>query len=295
MNGVFSFIRNLSLTKNHEVWSPVVSKLVDELKSVRTSQVQRSNILEALEPYVLQRSFRNTKEDDLLRGKADLLRLWDFLLRYMEVILQVQQKRKVFAFVVAIMDRKEFSLGALPKSASARASKMHLQFTQRYYALLVQTFVRVVKSAEAKANSPSDFMQFHAQAVAIFFFRLPLVGGRIVNVLEQKREEQIAARAIAAKSKADAEGQRDTNGKEDGSEDAKEDEKEEEENDENGVVAGGKKTDERKPKNEPAPPMRSNSPAVSTMVSVFCEMNPTRCMKSFNFIGVDNCIRISHV
>ena len=245
MNGVFSFIRNLSLAKNHQVWTPGVSKLVDELKSVRTSQVQRAKILEQLEPFVVQASFKNTKEEEILRAKADLLRLWDFLLRYMEVLLQVQQKRKVFAFVVAIMDRREFSLAAAHGIAqTSRSSKLHLQSTQRYHALLVQTFVRVVKSAGAKANSPAEFMQFHAQAAAIFFFRLPLVGGRIVNVLQQKREEQTASSNASVESK------------ERGEEDARENGKKKYKS---GEAQAGEV--------EAPPQVRANSPAASTKVN----------------------------
>ena len=53
----------------------------------------------------------------------------------------------------------------------------------------LQTFVLVMKSMTAKGKF-AEIIHFSAQSLVVFFFRLPLVGGQIVDALISKKNKK---------------------------------------------------------------------------------------------------------
>jgi len=187
-------LRSLSLAPHHARWTPHVTKLV--LQVVNGNPIlggipiaQRMRLLNTLEPYIVRPCFQNTVDAEILRAKDDMLLLWEYLLEFVNVVKDSTYRRKAYTLVVAIMERDEFSLTKLGFNATSQVPKcspQHLQLAQRYKTLMIQTFVTVMKQMKTKGRF-AEIIHFSAQSMAIFFFTLPLVGGKIVDALEKKR------------------------------------------------------------------------------------------------------------
>jgi len=194
MESVVGILRSLSLAPNYAYWTPQCSKMV--LQVVTGNPIlgviplnQRMDLLSKLEPFILRPSFDNKKSSEILRAKVDMLLLWEYLLEFVGVVKASTHRRVGYTFIIAIMQRDEFSLTKLgfnPTSQIPRCPPQHLQLALRYKTLVIKTFVAVMKSMEQEEKYV-EIVHFSAQTMAIFFFTLPLVGGKVVDALEKKK------------------------------------------------------------------------------------------------------------
>jgi hypothetical protein len=195
MDGFVNALKRLTLSTNYSRWSPQFSRMVQQVCTRRTGALtlhERIALLRKLDPYIKQLGFTNTDDSEVLHAKEDLLMLWEHLLEFVVAMTKPPIKELGYALIVMLMQREEFTLRKLgfgPDSAGPRVSQAHLRLAQRYKALLLQTFMLVIKGMMAKGKF-AEIIHFSAQTLVVFFFRLPLVGGRIVDALQSKAAAQ---------------------------------------------------------------------------------------------------------
>lgn len=207
MEGMVNIFRSLSLAQTHSRWTPHFSKLVKHLVKFNPNFPTSSNVtssprqntsspldsaLTNIEPYVLRVTFSNTREEDIHKTKQDLLQLWEYLLTFVIKISDTRLQTRGYALIIAIMQRQEFSLtrlGFLSVPPRPNCSNVALKLAEQYSELLVKTFGVVMDSLSLIKENLVQAVQFCAQALAVFFFRLPLVGGRIIESLRLKQKK----------------------------------------------------------------------------------------------------------
>jgi len=158
-----------------------------------TASVQeRIALIRKLDPYVRQPCFTNTDEAEMVAAKEDLLNLWEYLLGFVVVMTKASVKDLGYQLIVQLMQREEFTLKRLgfgTESATPRCGRAHLELAERYKSLLLQTYMLVMKSMSTKGKF-AEIIHFSAQTLVVFFFRLPLVGGSIIDALVKKADAQ---------------------------------------------------------------------------------------------------------
>jgi len=199
MEGIMSAFKRLTLPVNHSRWSPVFSKMVQQVSvefgsggRLDLSLSERINLLRKLEPYIKQHSFTNNDVQEIRNAKEDLLKLWVFLLTFVGLVNKPALKELGYSIIVMLMQRDEFSLRSLGFGSSEpgpHCSKEELLIAKRYKDLLLRTFVLMVKSMTAKGKF-AEMIHFSAQSLVVFFFRLPLVGGQVIDALQNKAASQ---------------------------------------------------------------------------------------------------------
>ncbi|GBG33255.1 Hypothetical Protein FCC1311_094792 [Hondaea fermentalgiana] len=201
MDSFLNVFKRLTHSTSYDKWQPSFTKLVQQVcarqgGSGRSGQGlavhERIAILRKLDPFIRQSRFVNSDENEMLQAKRDLLMLWEYLLEFVVVISKTSVKDLGYSLIVQLMQREEFALENLgfgPNSAAPRCSPAHLRLAEKYKTLLVQTYMLVMKSMTNKGKY-AEIIHFSAQTLVVFFFRLPLVGGSIVDALERKAAMQ---------------------------------------------------------------------------------------------------------
>mmetsp|Transcript_15008 Transcript_15008/g.29261 ORF Transcript_15008/g.29261 Transcript_15008/m.29261 type:complete len:792 (+) Transcript_15008:576-2951(+) len=196
MDSFLNVFKRLTQSTTYDRWQPSFTKLVQQVCTrnggPRNPQGlavhERIALLRKLDPFIKQPCFVNTDENEMLQAKTDLLMLWEYLLEFVVVMSKTSVKDLGYSLIVQLMQREEFALKRLgfgPNSATPHCSQAHLRLAEKYKALLVQTYMLVMKSMTNKGKY-AEIIHFSAQTLVVFFFRLPLVGGSIVDALERK-------------------------------------------------------------------------------------------------------------
>jgi len=192
MDGFVSALKRFSFSTSYTKWTSSFSKLVQQVSSKSSVQSisDKISLLRKLEPYLKEPGFVNTEDVEILQAKEDLLILWQYLLDFVVLTSKPTTKEIGYTLIVQLMQRSEFTLRRLgfdSKSQSPRCSRSHLRLAESYKKLLLETYILVMKSMGTKGKF-AEIIHFSAQTLSIFFFRLPLVGGRIIDALQRKSD-----------------------------------------------------------------------------------------------------------
>ncbi len=131
--------------------------------------------LKLLEPYISKRCFSNHKEN--VECKLDMIRLWKGILKFCVACSNTKDKKVGYTFILMLMQRDEFSLAHLQSKA-----KLHHHVCFEYQKVMLITLNYIISSLE-KPGCFEELVQFSAEALAIMFFRLPLVSSCITDAL----------------------------------------------------------------------------------------------------------------
>ena len=150
--------------------------------------------LKLIDPYLSsQRCFSNHGEHP--GAKMDLLRLWRGILRFVVACSDTKDKKVGYYYLLILMQRREFSLTRLGggvgggkksnkknDSSSSRSHQLQLHFCCMYQTELKATLSYIIEALE-KPGCFEELVQFAAEALAIMFFRLPIVSSCITDAL----------------------------------------------------------------------------------------------------------------